>query len=273
MSVQFFDTHCHIQSIGAGNHPLANKWQNGGVTNVNEVITSAKTAGVSQMIAVGTDVTDSQLAVNLASKEASCWASVGIHPHEAKIHHDDQENLQIIRKLCDEDSVVAVGEIGLDYFYEHSDRNLQVAMLESLLAIAQEKKLPVIFHVREAHDDFWPILDNFPRLRGVLHSFSADKIQVQEALMRNLYIGLNGIMTFTKQQDQLDVVKMIPKENLLLETDAPFLTPTPHRGKICKPEHVVVTGKFLADLREESVENLADYTTRNAHNLFLKPTK
>jgi len=271
--MKFFDTHCHIQSIGTGSDPLAQKWQNGGVTDVNEVIASSKSAGVSHMIAVGTDVADSQLAASLASNDESCWASVGIHPHEATKRHSDQENLQIIRKLCEEDSVVAVGEIGLDYFYDHSDRRSQVALLEKQLDIAQEKNLPVILHVREAHQDFWPVFDNFPKLHGVLHSFSADKTQVDEALKRGLYIGLNGIMTFTSQQDQLEAAKIIPKENLLLETDAPFLTPTPFRGKICKPEHVVLTARFLAELREESVEYLADYTSNNAHNLFLESAK
>ena len=121
---------------------------------------------------------------------------------------------------------------------------------------------------REAFDDFWPIFDNFKGLRGILHSFTASNAIMDKALGRGLYIGLNGIMTFSRQSEQLAMARAVPLENLVLETDAPFLTPTPYRGKICEPKHVAVTAEFLRDLRGETLEQLAAATTHNAKELL-----
>lgn len=167
-----------------------------------------------------------------------------------------------------QDKVVAVGEVGLDYYYENSPKQAQAKMLEEHLQLAREFGLPVIFHVRDAYDDFWPIYDNFAGLRGVVHSFSASVKELDEALNRGLYIGLNGIMTFTKDEKQLQAAKRVPKGKMILETDAPYLTPNPFRGKICRPEHVRLTAEFLATLRDEQLEELASYSTSNANELF-----
>jgi TatD DNase family protein len=128
--------------------------------------------------------------------------------------------------------------------------------------------LPLIFHVRDAFDDFWPIFDNFKGLRGVIHSFTATPRELEQILQRDLYVGLNGIMTFTKNADQLEAAKAVPLDRLLLETDAPFLTPVPFRGKICEPKHVVITAEFLSKLRGEFIGKLGQNTTRNAQTLF-----
>jgi TatD DNase family protein len=128
--------------------------------------------------------------------------------------------------------------------------------------------LPLIFHVREAFDDFFSTYDQYKGLRGVVHSFSADTRVLDKILSRGLYIGLNGIMTFTKDQKQLEAAKAVPLNRLLLETDAPYLTPVPFRGKICEPKYVRVTAEFLSHLRGETLEELAAATTRNAAELF-----
>jgi TatD DNase family protein len=128
--------------------------------------------------------------------------------------------------------------------------------------------VPLIFHVRDAFDDFWPIFDSYEGIRGVIHSFSAGLPELEQIQRRGLYVGLNGIMTFTKHVKQLDAAKAIPLARLLLETDAPFLTPQPFRGSICEPRHVRVTAEFLAELRGESLSELANATTRNAQSLF-----
>jgi TatD DNase family protein len=128
--------------------------------------------------------------------------------------------------------------------------------------------LPIIFHVRDAWKDFWRIMDDYGDVKGVVHSFSSGTKQMDRALERGFYIGLNGIMTFTRDHAQLDAAKRLPMESLLLETDAPFLTPEPFRGQICEPKHTAATAKFLAKLRDEPLEKLAAATTKNARDLF-----
>ncbi len=164
--------------------------------------------------------------------------------------------------------VLAIGECGLDYYYNHSSKEDQIKLLRFQLELAQKHCLPVIFHVREAFDDFWPIYDEYQGVRGVIHSFSANSEVLEQVLARGLYVGLNGIITFTKKPEQLETVKTIPLNRILLETDAPFLTPAPYRGTICQPKHVKTTAEFLAQLRSETVDVVAAMTTRNAWQLF-----
>ncbi len=254
MSLQLFDSHCHI-------HFPDYEFEE------NEVLASAKSAGVENMICVGCTLEDSRLAIEMANRHEGVFASIGIHPHEADKYVDDSVALQEFRDLADKPKVIAVGEIGLDYYYNHSDKTSQKKLLRFQLSLAQEKNLPVIFHVREAFDDFWKIYDDF-KIEGVIHSFSAGKKELDEILSRGLLVGLNGIMTFTKNKQQLEAVKLIPLEKIILETDAPFLTPTPYRGTICEPKHVALTAEFLSGLRNESLEQFAAATTKNAKALF-----
>lgn len=253
--MEFFDTHCHIQF---GDYPLPPE----------EVIIGAQKEGVTRMIVVGCSLPDSQSAPEFAARYDNVWASIGLHPHEAGKYVNDEHALQQFRDLAAKPKVVAVGEIGLDYYYGHSSKEDQKKLLRYQLDIAVEHDLPVIFHVRDAFDDFWPIFDEYEGIRGVVHSFSSDTRDLEQILQRGLYVGLNGIMTFTKRDDQLAAAKAVPLEKLVLETDAPFLTPTPFRGKICEPKHVRVVGEFLAELRGEDIKLLAEATTANAKKLF-----
>jgi TatD DNase family protein len=141
-------------------------------------------------------------------------------------------------------------------------------VLSEQLEIGLKTGLPFIFHVRDAWEDFWKIIDNYPDIKGVVHCFSAHQEQLQEILQRGLYVGLNGIMTFTKDEKQLEAAKKVPLDKMLLETDAPFLTPKPFRGTRCEPKHVAVTAEFLANLRGEKLETLAAATTKNSEELF-----
>jgi Tat protein secretion system quality control protein TatD with DNase activity len=165
--------------------------------------------------------------------------------------------------------IVAIGECGLDYFYGHSTKAEQEKALRYQIELALEFDLPLVFHVREAFDDFWPIFDSYQGIRGELHSFTDNSTNLSKALTRGLYIGVNGIMTFTKNDWQLEVAKAIPLDRLLLETDAPFLTPAPLRGKVNEPARVLLTAKFLSDLRHMPLEELAQHTTTNARQVFL----
>jgi len=267
---QLVDTHCHIQSILDDSADFtAEKWRKGGEEDPDNVIREATEAGVSKLICVGTDVSDSINAVNFVKDRQNCWASIGVHPHEAKDALENNDWKEKFPDLCKQSNkVVAIGEIGLDYYHQHSPRIKQLELFEQLLQLARDNNLPVIFHVRDAYDDFWPVYDNFKGIKGVLHSFSSSTDNLEKALKRDLFIGLNGIMTFTRDQGQLDAAKQVPDEKVLLETDAPYLTPSPYRGKVCKPKHIKTICEFLCDLRGGSFDEFASQTTQNAKNLF-----
>jgi TatD DNase family protein len=270
------DTHCHIQSIDAektnGAEATTLKlWQKAGDLTAEQVIANAAAADVKQMICVGCTPSDSVLAVEFVKDRPGLFASIGIHPHEAAVYIDDTiQQAAFADLLTDKKAakIIAIGECGLDYFYERSPRQVQEAMLRFQFELALEHDLPLIFHVREAFDDFWPIFDSYQGLRGVLHSFTDSAENLEFALERGLYIGVNGIATFAKDPAQQAVYESIPLESLLLETDAPFLTPTPYRGKICEPKHVRVTAEFLAEKRHEELRVVAKATTLNARKLF-----
>jgi TatD DNase family protein len=269
--VELTDTHCHIheaQTEPGSENGVQSKWAKAGITDPKPLILSARAASVTRLICVGTTTKDSELAIRLAANEQHIWASIGIHPHDADSHLADESLLGRFRELATKPQVVAVGECGLDYFYGHSSKAGQEKILRMQLDIAREHDLPLIFHVREAFDDFWPIFDAYKGLRGVMHSFSATKKELEQVLERGLYVGLNGIMTFTKRDEQLAAAKAVPLDKLLLETDAPYLTPTPLRGTVCEPKHLRITAEFLTQLRGESLVELAAGTTSNARMLF-----
>lgn len=243
------DTHCHIHEAA---YPL----------DIGDVMKRAHDAGVGQMICVGTDNDSSRRAVEFAARHEGVWASLGAHPHDAKDGYSEVARLAAKRH----EQVVAIGEIGLDYYYTHSPREVQIAAFEAQLQLARDYQLPVIFHVRDAFDDFWPIWRNFSGLKGVLHSFTDSTTNVQKAVSEGLYLGVNGISTFAR--DKFDMFDAIPLEKMLLETDAPFLTPVPHRGKINEPALVRRVAEFHAERRNVSFDELAQATTRNARELF-----
>lgn len=249
------DTHCHIHFPDYELDP-------------EEVIIAAAKDNVTRLLCVGCTLADSKLAIDFAKSHSGVWATIGLHPHESTVYVHDHEALQQFHSLAAKPKVVAIGETGLDYHYNHSSKEDQKRMLHFQLDIAVEHNLPLIFHVREAFDDFWPIIDEYQGIRGVVHSFSASRSDMAEILSRDLFVGLNGIITFTKSSEQLEAAKAVPLQKLLLETDAPFLTPVPFRGTICEPKHVRVTAEFLAELRGESLRELAKATTANARALL-----
>lgn len=253
--MEFVDTHCHLQF-----DKLAEK--------LDQVIKDAGIAGISRFICVGTNVDDSQKAVNIAAGHESVWATVGTHPHDGKNFFAQEDSIARLKDLLTKPRVVAVGEIGLDFYKNYSPKAEQEKLLRLQIEIGVPTGLPFVFHVREAWEDFWRIFDSYKNITGVIHSFSAPPAQLDEALSRGLYVALNGIMTFTDDQAQLEAAKKVPKNKLLLETDAPFLAPKPSRGKLCEPKFVRNIAEFLAQLRSEQIVELASYTTKNARELF-----
>lgn len=266
--VELFDTHCHIHESVRRTTPVYDKWHEGGATSdPDEILASAGAAGVAKLLCIGTTLADSQLAIEFAGPRENIWATVGIHPHEAEEAFQNG-HLDAFAALVTAPKVVAVGECGLDYFYEHSPKEAQIEILKFQIELALKHNLPLSFHVREAFDDFWPIFENYSGIRGVLHSFTDSTQNMERAVSNGLFIGVNGIATFAKNPEQRAMYQAIPLENLLLETDAPFLTPTPYRGTICKPEHVRVTAEFVSHLRGEAFERTTAATTMNAERLF-----
>lgn len=264
------DTHCHIQSAGlsGGEKSTRELWaKESGLTSA-QLVRDAVNNGVTRMICVGCELADSQLAVDFVSEQTNCWATIGLHPHEAGRYIRNEKLLAEFAALADRPKVVAIGECGLDYYYLHSPKTAQLEVLQFQIELALAHKLPLIFHVREAFDDFWPLFDRYTGIRGVVHSFTDTASNLAKALGRGLYVGVNGIATFTKNSDQLDVYRSIPLDHLVLETDAPFLTPTPYRGSINEPKRVADIADFLSELRHENRSSLAASTTRNARTLF-----
>jgi len=236
--------------------------------SIPEVDKHCREAGVVRLLCIGTDAADSERAVRFVADRPRSWASVGQHPHEAG---HGMASLEKIRRLVQNDTqgkIKAIGECGLDYFYDHSSKQDQEKVLRYQIELALEFNVPLVFHVREAFDDFWPIFDGYQGARGVLHSFTDNATNLSKAISRGLYIGVNGIMTFTKKPGQIEVAKQIPLDRLVLETDAPFLTPVPLRGRVNEPAHVLLVARFLSDLRQISLQEVAQYTTTNARQLF-----
>jgi TatD DNase family protein len=273
--IELVDTHCHIHEAQFelhGDDPVRARWLQADKGDPDAIIADAAEQGVVQLLCVGTTPADSALAVDFVGTRQQTWASIGIHPHEAQLYAGDPTTLEQFAALAKREKVVAVGECGFDFYYNHSPKPEQEKILRFQIELALQHDLPMIFHIRDAFDDFWRVFDDYPRanggIRGVVHSFTAHQKQLDEALVRGLYIGLNGIMTFTKDGGQLAAAKAVPSERLLLETDAPYLTPAPYRGTICEPKHVRVTLEFLAGLRGEAASYLAASTTANARRLF-----
>ena len=244
------DTHCHIHEP---DYDLS----------IDAVLSVARDNGVAEMICVGTSEESSRQAVAFANTHAGIFAAIGVHPHDTKDGYGSIKELAGTSK-----KIIAVGEIGLDYFYGHSPRDVQLRALKEQIDIAISNDLPIIFHVREAFDDFWPIFDTYTSIRGVLHSFTDSHENLQKALSRGLFIGVNGISTFTKDETQKAVFDSIPLDRLLFETDAPFLTPVPFRGKINQPAYVRSIAEYHAIRRGISVVDIASATTENAKKLF-----
>lgn len=271
--MDLIDSHCHIQLINSlDESDLTTKmWQKLGLT-LDQVVANAFDQDVKTLIVVGCNDQDSQLAVNEVKNRANCYASIGIHPHEAEANYPEMPFIEHFQKLLDKKTdhkIVAIGECGLDYYYNKSTKTAQKALLKAQLQLASKYNLPVIFHVRNAFMDFIDIYEEYAnKVTGVLHSYTDSLINLQTALKLNLYIGVNGIATFNKDPNTLAMFKAIPLNRLILETDSPYLTPIPFRGRINEPKNIKVIAEFMAELHNIDYGSIAKTTTENARNFF-----
>lgn len=254
----FIDSHCHLNYKGL-------------VEDQAGVIARANAAGVTGMLNISTRECEWGDVVAVATRTPDIWASIGIHPHEADAHPDvDTAKLVSAAK---HPRVIAIGETGLDYYYDRSDRVRQRASFRAHIAAARETGLPIIVHTRDAESDTTEILaDEMGKgaYSGVIHCFTASQDFAEAALSLGLYISISGIVTFKNAKDLQASAARIPDERLLIETDSPFLAPVPHRGRPCEPAFVADTARFLAQLRGVSVEALAAQTSANFFRLFAK---
>ena len=252
------DSHCHLEYEGL-------------VEDQQGVLERARQAGVGQFLNISTRRSEWEQVIATAMREADVWASVGIHPHEADAHED--LGADVLRAATAHQRVIGIGETGLDYYYDKSDRGVQRDLFRMHIGVARETGLPLIIHTRDAEDDTLAILEDemekgaFPAL---IHCFTASARFAGCVLQLGLSISISGIVTFKNALELQEIAKELPKERLLVETDSPFLAPVPHRGRPCEPAFVADTARFLADLRGEQLVQLADYTTANFARLFSK---
>lgn len=252
------DSHCHLEYKGL-------------IEDQAAVIARARAAGIGAFLNISTRQSEWDQVVGTAAREPDVFASVGIHPHEADAHAD--LGRAALLEATRHPKVIAIGETGLDYYYDKSDRETQKSLFRMHIDVARETGLPLIIHTRDAEDDTYAILAEemekgaFPAL---IHCFTASRDFAEKVLMLGLTISLSGIVTFKNAKDLQDVAMIIPEDRLLVETDSPFLAPVPHRGKVCEPAFVADTARFVADLRGVPSELLAAQTTANFRRLFAK---
>ena len=254
----FVDSHCHLNYAGL-------------VEEQQAVLERARAAGVSAMLNISTRSNEWDAVIATAEREPDVMASVGVHPHEADLHPDVETRTLVAR--AEHPRVVGIGESGLDFYYDRSDRDRQRQSFRAHIAAARETGLPLIVHTREAEEDTYAILAEemgkgaYPAL---IHCFTASRDFADKVLALGLTISISGIVTFKKATDLQATARDLPLDRVLIETDSPFLAPVPHRGRTCEPAYVADTARFLADLRGEEVETLAEATTRNFYRLFTK---
>ena len=249
------DTHCHLDMSAYG-------------ADYEAVLTRALAAGVTRVISVGIDLETSRRAIGLAEQRRGIYATVGVHPHNvAELSEADYAELQV---LCRHPKVVAYGEIGLDYVKNYAPVALQKEHFARQVALAKDLQLPLVIHDREAHDDIMEILEAagpFP-VGGVMHCFSGDAVFARRVLDLGFHISIPGVVTFTKAEMLQDVVREIPLGSLVLETDGPFLSPVPRRGKRNEPQLMLYTAQKVAELKGLPLDEVARQTTVNALRLF-----
>jgi TatD DNase family protein len=254
----FVDSHCHLNYAG-----LAERQQ--------EVLAAARAAGVSTMLNISTRAAEWGAVLETAEREPDVWASVGIHPHDADTH-EDVETALLIEKTA-HPRIIGIGETGLDFYYDKSDRDRQRASFRRHIAAARETGLPLIVHTREAEDDTKAIMAEEMgkgAFTAVIHCFTGSADLARAMLDLGFSISLSGIVTFKNAGGLRETARLIPRDRLLIETDSPFLAPVPHRGKPCEPAFVTDTARLLSTELSWDIESLAAATSDNFFNLFTK---
>lgn len=252
-----FESHCHLDYLEAA--------------ELEDTLARACDVGIERIITIAVSPENLDKVFRLAHSSAIIWGTQGIHPHEAESYSQTVE--KIIRERCTDQRIVAVGEIGLDYYYEHADRATQRTVFEQQLQIAVDLGMPVVIHTREADEDTRSILENFSTSlagRGVIHSFTSSLALAEYALQEGFMLGFNGITTFNRADNVREVVAATPLDKILLETDAPYLTPVPYRGRPNAPCYLPFIAEKIAEVKNCDVEQLLAQTWDNSMSLFFE---
>ena len=256
--MRLIDSHCHLNYEGL-------------VDRQDEVLDAARARGVTGFLNISTRQREWNDVIGLAERNADVWATVGVHPHEADAHPD--LGAKALADAASHSRVIAIGECGLDYYYDKSDRAAQRERFQAHIEAARQTGLPLVIHTRDAEEDTAEILTEAVReggVTGVLHCFTGSAELARKGLDLGFYVSLSGIVTFKNAADLQDTAKWLPADQMLVETDSPFLAPVPHRGQKCEPAFVADTAAFVAELRGEEPEVLAETTTANFFRLFKK---
>lgn len=256
--MRLIDSHCHLNYEG-----LAERQ--------DEVLASARERGITGFLNISTRQREWDDVISVAERNADVWATVGVHPHEADAHPD--LGAAALVEAASHSRVIAIGECGLDYYYDKSDRTAQRERFQAHIEAAREAGLPLVVHTREAEADTADMLEQAVKeggIAGVLHCFTGSAELARKGLDLGFYVSLSGIVTFKNAQNLQETAKWLPADQMLVETDSPFLAPVPHRGKTCEPAFVADTAAFIAELRGEQPDALADATTANFYRLFSK---
>lgn len=254
--MRLIDSHCHLNYAG-----LAERQ--------DEVLSSARAKGVTGFLNISTRQSEWDDVLGAAERNPDVWATVGVHPHEADAHPD--LGAAALVEAASHPRVIAIGECGLDYFYDNSEREAQKERFEAHIEASRQSGLPLVVHTRDAEKDTAQILGRAVReggVTGVLHCFTGTADLARKALDMGFYISLSGIVTFKNAKELQETAGWLPSDRMLVETDSPFLAPVPHRGQTCEPAFVADTARFVAELRNESPEALAEATTANFFQLF-----
>jgi len=256
--VRLIDSHCHLNYEGL-------------VERQDEVLDNARERGVMGFLNISTRKREWGDVIAVADRNSDVWASVGVHPHEADAHPD--LGAKALADAASHPRVIAIGECGLDYYYDRSDRHAQRDRFEAHIEAARQTGLPLVVHTRDAEEDTAEILSAAVReggVSGVLHCFTGSADLARKGLDLGFFVSLSGIVTFKNAADLQETAKWLPADQMLVETDSPFLAPVPHRGQKCEPAFVADTAAFVAALRGEEPEQLAETTTTNFFKLFKK---
>ena len=252
------DSHCHLDY-----EPM--------FSNLKEVIERAKKIGVKFMLTISVTDKKYNVILDIIKKHSAVYGTYGIHPHEAKNHNEINKNI-IIKNIKKSKKIIGIGETGLDFYYNHSDKQNQVKLFEEHIKASIESNLPLIVHSRNAEELTLSTLKKYSKnnLKILMHCFTGSKKFAEKLLELDAYFSASGIVTFKKSNDLKDTFKSIPLKNILIETDAPYLSPEPLRGKSNEPAHVVHTAKFLANLKDVKYDDFCKNTSKNFFKLFGK---